>query len=146
MSVIAWDGTTLAADKRASCGGFFHTTRKILRANGCLLGFTGGTDFGEQMVNWWIRGANADDFPPSQRDKDDWAGLLVVMPDGTLFKYERTPYPITIQERMHALGSGRDFAMAAMFCGRTAAEAVGIACRFDSGCGNGVDTLTLREA
>lgn len=143
MSVIAWDGVTLAADRRASHGGFIHTTRKILRVRDCLLGFTGPTDFGEQMVAWWIKGGQEKDFPESQRSPDDWAGLLVIAPGPTIFKYERTPFPILVHDRQFAVGSGRDFAMAAMACGRTAAEAVEIACRFDSGCGNGIDELTL---
>lgn len=143
MSVIAWDGHTLAADKRASNGSFFYTTRKILRVRDCLLGFTGDQCFGEQMVRWWMEGAQEKDFPESQRSPDDWAGLLVIAPGPAIFKYERTPFPILVRDRQFAVGSGRDFAMAAMACGRTAAEAVEIACRFDSGCGNGIDELTL---
>ena len=143
MSVIAWDGITLAADKRASDGGFVWTTRKILRVRDCLLGFTGTQAFGEQMIAWFERGAQLSDFPDSQRDANDWSGLLVIAPGPAIFKYERTPHPLVIYEPTFAVGSGRDFAMAAMACGRTAREAVEIACRFDSGCGHGIDELRL---
>lgn len=145
MSVIAWDGVTLAADRRASDGGFIHTTRKIARVRGHLVGFTGQTAFGEQMVNWFERGGKVEDFPEAQRHADDWSGLLVIAPGPAIFKFERTPFPIIVRDLMFAVGSGRDFAMAAMACGRPAAEAVEIACRFDSGCGNGIDTLTFGE-
>lgn len=39
------------------------------------------------------------------------------------------------------MGSGRDFAIAAMHCGKTAREAVEIASLYENGCGNGVDVL-----
>ncbi len=42
-----------------------------------------------------------------------------------------------------AIGSGSGIALGAMAAGKTAAEAVEIAARFDSGTGNGVDVLEL---
>lgn len=44
---------------------------------------------------------------------------------------------------MHAIGTGRDYARAAMHLGRNAVEAVQVAILFDENCGNGVDTLTF---
>lgn len=79
MTVIAWDGTTLAADKRTGLGTFINTTTKIFRLDdNTFCGYTGNQDFGEQMVAWYKAGAKAEDFPASQRDKDDWARLIVV--------------------------------------------------------------------
>jgi hypothetical protein len=143
MSVIAFDGVTLAADKRGSGGTLILTTTKIFRINGCLVGYTGELVFGEQMLAWFKAGENIADFPPSQRDKDDWALLLIVRPDCKLQLYERTPYPVTYEDKLFSVGSGAPYALAAMHCGRTAAEAVALTCLLDSSCGNGVDTLTL---
>lgn len=147
MSVIAWDGVTLAADKRATFGGnLILTTTKIKRVGDWLVGYAGGADFGEQMVAWFRDGADPDKFPASQRDKDDWAGMLVVGHGAPIRRYERTPYPIFFEDRCIAIGSGRDFAMAAMHLGCDARRAVEVACALDSGCGNGVDTLTMEMA
>lgn len=145
MTVIAWDGVTLAADKRACLGSFMRSTTKIHRVNGCLVGTSGEACFGEQMIAWFRAGEKAEDFPASQRDKDDYANLLVIRPSGQIQRYERTPYPICFDDAHHAIGSGRDFAMAAMLCGKNAAEAVAIACELACDCGGGVDTLRLES-
>lgn len=145
MSVIAWDGKTMAADKRAVIGGgFYRTTTKIFRVGNALVGYAGDADAGEEMLAWFDKDhADPKLFPQSQRDKDGWAGLLVVWEAGEIWKYERTPFPIKFPPQQFAIGSGRDFAMAAMHLGKTAAEAVEVACALDPGCGNGIDMLTL---
>jgi ATP-dependent protease HslVU (ClpYQ) peptidase subunit len=51
--------------------------------------------------------------------------------------------PWLILSPQTAIGTGRDYALAAMHCGSTAAEAVAIAALFDPGTGGGVDTVTL---
>jgi len=94
-----------------------------------------------QMIEWVRAGRAVADFPPMQRDKDDWQPILVIEADGTPSQYDRTPYPSRFEDRCCAIGSGRDFAMAAMYLGKTAREAVEVACALDSGCGNGIDTL-----
>lgn len=147
MSVIAWDGKTLAADKRATLGSLIRTTTKIFRHGDALLAYAGDQSFGEQIKAWWIAGADPEKFPASQRDKDDWAGLLVIRPRADpglrIARYERTPHPLFFEDETFAIGCGRDFAMAAMYVGKTAREAVEVAIALDSGCGNGIDTLTL---
>ena len=141
MSIIAWDGQRLAADKRASIGSLIRTTTKVFRLPVTLAGYEGDADAGEEILAWFKAGHDPKTFPASQRSKDTWAGLLIIWPDGVLWKYEHTPYPIPFPPQQFAIGSGRDFALAAMHLGKTAAEAVEIACHFDSGCGNGVDVL-----
>ena len=142
MSVIAWDGATLAADKRASLGGLYRTTTKVFRLGIALAAYAGDADAGEEVLAWFKDGHDPAKFPAAQRDRDGYAGLLIVWPDKTLWKFERTPHPIKYVPQQFAIGSGRDFALAAMYLGKTAAEAVEVACAFDSGCGNGVDVLT----
>jgi hypothetical protein len=142
--VIAWDGKTLAADKRACNGTLYRTVTKIFRIGGNLVAYAGDPAFGEEMLAWIARGERPEDFPTGQRDKEDWTGILVIRPDGTIQKYERTPYPITFEDRHHAIGCGRDFALAAMYLGKTASEAVAVAIALDSACGNGIDTLDLQ--
>jgi len=143
MTVIAWDGTTLAADKRACNGSLIGTVTKIFRIRDCLVGYSGDAAFGEQMRAWFAAGEHAADFPSGQRDKDDYAVLLVIRPDGKVQRFERTPHPITFEDRCAATGSGRDFAIAAMHLGFNAARAVEVASQLTCDCGNGVDTLRL---
>ena len=140
MTVIAWDGKTLAADKRASSDGLILTVTKIRRVKGLLVGVAGNMSSGVAMMNWLA--GRRKTFPTCQSSQEDWAQVLVI--DGTrILTFEQTPIPVEFEDRFFAIGSGRAYALAAMHCGRSAREAIEIACQYDNGCGNGVDTLTL---
>lgn len=141
MTVIAWDGKTLAADKRAtSGGGIARTVTKIHRHSDVLLGVTGSWDIAAEMREWFKAGAVPADFPPKAREGD--ATLIVIRRD-RVETYNSGPYPMPIEAAYCAFGSGRDYAEAAMFLGRSAANGVMVASHFQTDCGNGVDTLTL---
>lgn len=143
MTCIAWDGKTLAADKRTSFGGASVTTTKIHRVNGSLVGCAGITAQIAEMIVWLRGGAEPKDFPAPQRDSKECVSMLVIRPDGQVVQYENTPYPIVIESRIWSIGSGRDFALAAMHLGKSAKDAVQLACDLDMNCGNGIDTLEL---
>jgi len=142
MTIIAYDGKTLAADKRAEYCGLARTVTKIFRHEGALVGIAGNGAQAREMLAWYEQGAKHENFPPSQRDRDDWASLITIT-DAGIFNYERTPYPSRIEDQFMAWGSGRDYAITAMHLGKSAREAVEIACLFDVNCGNGIDTLAL---
>lgn len=144
MTVIAWDGKTLAADKRASCSGLSRTVTKIRRIGDLLVGGSGDFDRVVAMFAWIEAGCKAEDFPAFQRDQDMSADMLVI-DGGKVLKYERTPHPITFEDAYFAMGSGRDYALAAMWLGQDARHAVIVASQLDVNCGNGIDTLTLEN-
>lgn len=139
--MICWDGRTLAADKRCCVGGLVRTVTKIHRVGGLLVGGSGELSFILAVVEWVRGGRLAEKFPADQRNKDDYQPVLVIEADGTPSIYERTPHPIRYEDKCCAMGSGRDFAMAAMHLGKTAREAVEVACALDAGCGNGIDCI-----
>jgi ATP-dependent protease HslVU (ClpYQ) peptidase subunit len=89
-------------------------------------------------------GRRGEDFPAAQGSKDDWQPLLVIEPDGKILIYERTAYPIYYEQDCMVVGSGREYARAALHLGKTAAEAVQVAIDLDHNCGNGIDTLELQ--
>lgn len=144
MTVVCWDGTTLAADKRMTYGGHFNTVTKIVRVGRYIAGFSGAPQGIGAFVRWVEDGEDPAKFPVSTED-DRKLYVLAVRSDGAVLKFENSPHPIQIEDRTAAAGSGRDYARAAMHLGCNAAEAVAVACRFDESCGNGVDTLTLSE-
>lgn len=143
MTCIAWDGKTLAADKLACLGGMVNTVTKIWRVNDVLVGGSGQPAFIGGMVEWVRNGRKVDEFPAHQRDKDDWQPFIVIEADGTPSLYEQTPHPVRYEQSCVAIGSGREFARAAMHLGADARAAVQVAIDLDSGCGGGIDTLPL---
>lgn len=143
MTVIAFDGHTLAADKRAvSGGGIARTVTKIERHGDCLLAITGDWDTGAEMREWFKAGAKPADFPPKARE--DKASLIVIDQDG-IHHYACGPHAMLVEDQRCSWGSGRDFAEATMYLGNDARTAVEVACLFQTDCGNGVDALVLEH-
>jgi len=137
MTTIAWDGTTLAADRRISSGTVTYSTTKIRQTgDGRLIGATG--DFGvcSEMLDWLDKGGTR----PCCQDSERWASALEIMPDGACWMHNRDSRWL-VEDAFVAIGSGRDYAMATMALGYSAEKAIEIASRFDPGTGNGIDTL-----
>lgn len=147
MSVIAWDGKMVAADKQATLGTLRVMTTKIRRiASGEILGWTGDQDSGMIVAKWYEDGADPEKWPVSQKDKDDWSRLLVFSSKNPPKFYERQPVAVTVEDKFMAWGCGRDFAIGAMALGSNAIDAVLIASRFDSACGMGVDSFSTVDS
>lgn len=144
MTVIAWDGKTLAADKRMTTSwGAHDTVTKILRGRDvAIYACTGDAPIALRMRAWWHAGAVEADFPP-EAAKANEATLVVILPTGHALQYTVGPHPSPIENVPAAWGAGRDFAVAAMRCGKTAREAVGLANELCVHCGNGIDSLGL---
>lgn len=140
MTTIAWDGKTLAADKQATWNDVARATTKIRRAkNGELLGFSGSALMQEPWFDWVENGG---DFP--EPPKDCGGNMLRIHLDGSFTLYCGDKYGTTYDAgQTFAIGSGADFALAAMEMGKTAKQAVKLACKIDLNSGLGVDTLTL---
>jgi ATP-dependent protease HslVU (ClpYQ) peptidase subunit len=149
VTVIAWDGISLCADRRACNGTAINTTTKAHRIEFSesvyLAAYSGSAATGEEMLEWFARGGDVEKFPQSRRTAsgDDWAALIVIAPDKTILRYEATPYPVRFEQKKYAAGGGADFARMAMHLGHSARDAVLLTCELDSGCGNGVDEVTF---
>ena len=144
MTVVAWDGKTLAADRRSVVSGTIRATTKIIRhpERRELMAITGSLVDGLEVRNWYLSGASPESFPATCRQADNFSRMIVVREDG-VYCYESAPIPIKFDDKCVAFGSGADFAMAAMYMGRNAEQAVEVACALSSECGNGIDTLTF---
>lgn len=143
MTTIAWDGAYMVADTLSTdaWGMREHCDDKIMLGKDFIVG--GAGQYGV-IKRWWkqvssmtfdmVKSYGVPEFDP---DKFDPTLLLVgIEPDGTVGVYRttqgifyRTPY------RYFAIGSGRDYAMAAMYFGKTAIEAVTCAADLDNGTG-----------
>lgn len=141
--MIAWDGETLAADKQATYGATRQTVTKIIRYGTDLIGATGDTSMGAELVDWYMHGAAPSAFPEKNRGGSPLATMVIIKSDKSVWHYESTPYPFKIEDKYCAFGGGNEGALIAMECGKTAREAVELVCKYNNGCGNGVDVLTL---
>ena len=145
MTVIAWDGRTLAADKRATVVGMATTATKIHRLHDGLVGFSGSGAHAAELLHWFKGERKPEDYPRRDPDSDNGAGALFIASDGRILMYSQAgPFPEIVEDKFFARGAGRDYAMAAMHLGCDARRAVEVACTFDVGCGNGIDTLELK--
>ena len=141
MTTIAWDGKTLAADRMASVGNSKNaSTKKIYAIKGGGYAATSGhAGAGELMFRWLDHGAVIDDYPLSD---PELCTVIVITEDGQLLQYDG-PMPVRLNAGYYAIGSGRDFALAAMHLGHDAKKAVEVASVLDQSTGNGIDSVTL---
>lgn len=145
MTVVAWDGKTLAADKRATNCGMIYSVQKIMRIDrDTLAGISGHLGHGLAVCAWLKAGRDVATFPKAE--KDDQAFVMVIHRDGRIERFEGIALPILVEARTHVIGSGRDFALAALHLGCDAVEAVGVASALSSECGNGINTLQFEQA
>lgn len=141
MTVIAWDGKTLAADRRVEDGLLWGEVTKIRRFRKHLIGASGHDGMASRLQHWFCAGADIDQFP--SQSSEHRATLLVITPDGRPLIYTSSPFPLEPESKHQAIGIGRDAAMAVMHLGLTAFRAVEVASAVCVGCGNGIDSLTL---
>jgi hypothetical protein len=141
MTVIAWDGKMLAADKASTSSGYLGTVTKIYRVPGGIVGFSGDADKAMDLLEWFRKGRHAEHYPAGQ--KEGGADALFIDAEGRVFMFDKTHNATMREEKFVAMGCGRDYALAVMYLGHDARRAVEVACALDNGCGKGIDTLEL---
>lgn len=148
MTTVAWDGKIMAADTLATdaWGLVEEVLDKIHVGSDFLL--AGAGEHGA-IQSWWKAVSHLDavgvlafGYPVFAKETNDPAMMLACASgvyrhvSGGFFKCSRG---------FHAIGSGRDYALAAMRCGRSAEEAVSLAMEFDRGTGGFIIAHKLNE-
>ncbi len=143
MSIIAYDGKMIAADKRGTTHGMSMTITKLiaLPVDGEFAAWTGDQDVGLTLIDWYVNGKDEKKWPEVQKT-DDFTDLIIANANGCYF-YQKYPRICKIEDEFMAWGSGRDYAMAAMAMGANAREAVVVAIKYNVYCGNGIDSFVL---
>ncbi len=142
MTTIAWDGRTLAADRQSSNDGcrMGQATKLRRMADGRLVAAAGAATRCTLYLTWLED--QSQPRPPWQDDTETSVHALEVLLDGTVLRHEE--HGAYALDAPHiALGSGAPYALAAMACGRDAADAVRIASQFDVWTGGEPDLLVL---
>jgi hypothetical protein len=158
MSTIAFDGYGIAADTRVTVGDgeIFqgHVCKILIGPHRSAVAVVGPTSdgFREAILGWlesepWRKGGvDPQKIPGGHLEDCSWAAYWMPMSDpGAVFWMSRNmPAPLRLVGP-HAIGTGREYAMAAMMLGKSAAEAVALACKLDSGSGLPLDVLYLDQ-
>ena len=156
MTVIAYDGKILAADGLSSdgCRVFSKSTKKIFPFLNishhpvALVAMSGDACDEAPFLAWLPKvlyfdsgikqyvlhtACIAPDVVAAFPHLDDSTNALVVI-NGTAWMYICNAYPIEVPTPF-AMGSGRDEARAAMYCGKDAISAVRLSCEMNTSCG-----------
>jgi len=143
LTTIAWDGTTLAADRAAWSGNKKYRVRKVHKVRATdgsqyLVAFAGDGHYAQALLTWMQGGQHPGDYP-----NDDNVTIAVVVDerrrvwqlDSKALRYGR------VLERIHSSGGGHEFAIGALEAGATAEQAIRIAIKRSDMAGLGVDSV-----
>ena len=145
MSVIAWDGNTIAADRLCSGGGIASEVRKLFDTKYGFIGFSGDYAHIKQFLYWFVEEEHAPDKVPAfQLDKQDYLKAMWVDNAGEIYIFENNAYPFALPNtKQFAIGSGGEIALGAMAAGACAIKAVKITSDLNIYCGKGYDSFIL---
>lgn len=142
MTVIAFDGKYLAADKQISWSCTFGTVTKIFKLDdGSFVAFAGNGAKAMEVLEWFRGDRKREDYPKSK--EDDPASAYQVV-NGKMRLWDNGVW-YELESKFFSTGSGQDFAHAAMHMGKNAIEAVQIAIECSHVCGQGIDWFDVTE-
>lgn len=143
MSVVAYCNGVLAADS-AAYGGDYQPSPgakcKVFKlADGRRVGITSGKLGQPERFLAYLEGR----LPLEDAEKVSWdVRAMIIEADGTLYLAEDSVHMAgPIRPTFYAIGTGSKYALGAMACGASAAQAVQAAIRFDPHCGGEVRTV-----
>ena len=132
---------TMGDEKAYGASKMFHTLKFLVGVAGAasniipfrdwLLSHEDNCYFASELHRFW----------GSIPDFGDGFTAILVSDDGVIWNCGSTFPPMTIYRPFESIGSGSNFAMAAMECGKSAADAVSVACKYDVFSGGEVASL-----
>lgn len=139
MTTIAFDGRYLVADSLANQGGLRLSVNKLQEGMFCdgmkyIFGLSG--DIADMRVVLTQLNSTASLQAALEHNWEQWynksdlqPGVILCVPGARSYTMAGSVWMLL--DGPHACGHGRDYALAAMECGRSAVEAVSIAAQFD---------------
>lgn len=147
MTTIAFDGSTIAADTMNQDGhGLKDYASKLMIGKNLIVGGSGQR---HQIRNWWnkVKTMTVSEmiehgYPDFHQEENDPAIMLVDAVTLKCYKLAGSMFQLCSRD-FHAIGSGRDYALAALHMGRSAQQAVHVAMEFDAGTGGEIEVVKL---
>ena len=147
MTVIAWDGKTLASDSQMTddCG-ITSCSKIFTLSNGSLFGGAGMAGYVSLVRDWLLSGAPSKSRPDCAKYEGAWFGGIIIR-GGECYALDAFLSAIRITAPHYAVGSGAAQANALMAAGFTAEKAVAFVIQNNlaDGVGGEVQTLQLRK-
>lgn len=143
MTVVAWDGKSMAADRRAERMNLFSERKKLFEANGVVYGYSGDLASCLEAEKFFVYGLAPEDLRIDYHK--GFSFLLYRRKAQTLHSAFNSL--VLVEEpvdRFTAIGIGDEFAMGVMAAGFCAETAVSLCNKHIVGCGNGVDVIQCR--
>jgi 20S proteasome alpha/beta subunit len=139
VTTCAFKDGVLAADTQGDLGGLRTRVDKLFRVDETRMLAGAGTLHLIHALIDWVREHGTERWPDVAAVAEE--ALLVDIPHRKLYRLDG-PMWVEVAGGVHAVGSGRDFALGAMMAGKSAEDAVRIAARLD--CYSGGDGQTAR--
>jgi len=131
MTIVAWDGKSLACDSRTTGGFIKDDTQKVWKIGNRYIGIA-GTYSAALLAIQWMRDKTKDKPKLELKDDNDFEAIEII--DGKAFYYDENLIGSPVSAP-YAIGSGCQYAMCAMWLGHDAKKAIGAAKNFDECCG-----------
>ena len=131
MTVVVFDGTSLAVDSHSSDGKAKTPATKVWIRNGELMTGAGHLASILEMKDWYERGGNVGEYPKCQQGPRQC--VFIVMDHSSAYRFESSPHPIEMTGPF-AYGAGAEFAYGALHMGATAEQAVEAAIAYSPYC------------
>jgi len=148
MTALAYFNGVIAADSRETIGDgdYFERCEKLFRRRinkrDVVVGTAGGSYLGMVFVDWLASGAKVPPAILTAADvEEDFEAI--VLDRGRVYSANHLCRLVRNHNAHVVAGSGAKAALAALYCGRSAREAVRIACRLDPSCGLPVVTMQM---
>lgn len=143
MTTIAFDGKTMSCDTRVTCGDtFYNTDTKIYENDAYVIGVAGDAGAGTMLVQ-------VSNILTMRTYEYNFQAIVYEKQTKRIFyvsfdkSWESNSSVVPIVDSHLAVGSGADFARAAMECGYSAQGAVAVASKFDLNTGGKIITKPL---
>jgi len=138
MTVVAYDGKTIAAERLITEGDFrVGYEKKILPWSRGVYACRGDVDDGNRFEGWL---ESRDKFKPGKEFEAMWTDSDK---PGKVFYANKTLTP-WVHPVPFAIGSGAPVATPLLWEGYTAVEAVKAACKYTTSCGGKIDTFEVK--
>lgn len=142
MSVLVFDGISLAADSFANNGTTAFPYEKIWKAHGRLFGVIGPLNEASALRQWADTNLDPCEYPHLLLVNSK-AQLIAVSKEKGLLRYKNSANPYLHGLSKLAIGEGADIAYGAMEHGATAEQAVAAAIKYSIHCNGTPEVLHL---